>query len=60
MLAKPLKIAGGLRVTKTIDGRPPGMEAEEPSGGTTSTKRRQGIYQAAGEFALPSRLIQPE
>ena len=59
MLAKPLKIAGGVRVTKTIVGRHPETDTEEPTGETTSTKRRQGIYQAAGRHATSSRLIQP-
>ena len=53
MLAKPLKIADGRRVTKTLN------TIEEMDGGTASVKRRQGSVQAAGEFAPPSRLRQP-
>ena len=54
MLAKPLKIAGAtalptnsLKLSKWKDG------------GTASMKRTQRSEQAAGEFAPPSRLIQP-
>jgi hypothetical protein len=54
MLAKPSKVAGGCRVTKTIAGRPALLSVVEPAGGTTWTKRTQGSdHQAAGEFAPP-------
>ena len=52
MLAKPIKSREENRVTKT-------MEVRTTPGETAWTKRTQGIYQAAGEFASPSRLIQP-
>jgi hypothetical protein len=39
-------------VTKT-------KEVSPTPGGTAWMKRTQGIYQAAGEFASPLRLIQP-
>ena len=53
MLAKPSKIADGRRVTKTLN------TIDEMDGETASAKRRQGICQAAGELATPSRLTQP-
>ena len=52
MLAKPLSIAVGDRVTKTL------YHVHHMSGGTASTKRTQGRYQAAGRFAPSRRLIQ--
>ena len=52
MSAKPLTIAGGNRVIKA-------KEVSPTPGGTAWMKRTQGTYQAAGEFASPSRLIQP-
>lgn len=52
MSAKPLTIAGENRVIKA-------EEVSTTPGGTAWMKRTQGIYQAAGEFASPSRLTQP-
>jgi hypothetical protein len=57
MLAKPLKVAGGCRVTKIIAGSC-AVRRGTKAGGTTSVKRTQGTNQAAGDFADPSRLIQ--
>jgi hypothetical protein len=58
MLAKPLKVAGGCRVTKTI-ARSCAARRGMKAGETASAKRTQGSDQAAGEFASPLRLIQP-
>ena len=59
MLAKPLKIAGGCRVTKTTIARSCAARRGTKAGGTASAKRTQGSGQAAGDFASPQRLIQP-
>jgi hypothetical protein len=58
MLAKPLKVAGGCRVTKTI-ARSCAARRFTKAGGTASAKRTQGSGRAAGDFASPLRLIQP-
>ena len=58
MLAKPSKVAGGCRVTKTTAGSCAERRGTK-AGGTASAKRTQGSGQAAGEFASPLRLIQP-
>jgi hypothetical protein len=53
MLAKPLKIAGATALP--TNSRKPQWWKD---GGTASVKRTQGTGQAAGDFAVPSRLIQ--
>lgn len=60
MLAKPLKVADGRRVIKTLNtGSRSAAVESEPDGGTALTKRRQGSGQAAGRLAPSLRLIQP-
>jgi hypothetical protein len=58
MLAKPLKVAGGCRVTKTI-ARSCAARRGMKAGGTTSAKRTQGRCQAVGGIVYPRELIQP-
>ena len=53
MLAKPLKIAEATALP--TNSRKPERRKD---GGTALVKRTQGTGQAAGEFAVPSRLIQ--
>ena len=57
MLAKSWKAADDTALP-TIDRKVKGETLIRKDGGTASTKRRQGILQAAGEFAAPQRLIQ--
>jgi hypothetical protein len=57
MLAKPWKSADDTALP-TIDRKVKGETLTRKDGGTASAKRRQGILQAAGEFAAPQRLIQ--
>ena len=59
MLAKPLNLADGRRVTKTLNTESRLGERSDSDGGTASVKRRQGSDQAAGRFALSLRLKQP-
>lgn len=53
MSAKPLEIAEVTALPTKTRARFTGED-----GGTASTKRRQGIWQAVGEFAVPRGLIQ--
>ncbi len=57
MLAKPWKIADDTALP-TNSRKVKGTTLIWKDGGTASVKRRQGIRQAAGEFAAPRRLIQ--
>ena len=59
MLAKPLNIADGRRVTKTLNTESRLAVGSDSDGETASVKRRQGICQAAGELAAPLRMTQP-